>query len=46
MRGLEIKGTGEKRNQWELILFFFFFSLGRTRYIGKFTVYKTYMVKI
>lgn len=23
MRGLEIKGTGEKRNQWELILFFF-----------------------
>lgn len=45
MRGLEIKGTGEKRNQWELILFFFF-SLGRTRYIGKFTVYKTYMVKI
>lgn len=43
MRGLEIKGTGEKRNQWELILFF---SLGRTRYIGKFTVYKTYMVKI
>lgn len=33
MRGLEIKGTGEKRNQWELILFFFFF-------FGEDTIYR------